>query len=159
MRYTGILVLTIAFFAVRAVCLAQTVSSAELIAHAKDFDNKTVTYSGEVIGDVMKRGEYAWINVNDGVNAIGVWITATMAEEVRSSGDFKHTGDQVEVVGIFNRACGQHGGDLDIHGQTMQIVSSGGPKSCSVDKRKKDWAIKLLGAAAIIWILSLLKMR
>jgi hypothetical protein len=161
MRYAGVMgmALVIVFFAGEAVCLGQTVSSSELIAQAKNFDNKTVTYSGEVIGDVMKRGDFAWINVNDGANAIGVWIAAAMAGEVRSTGNFKRVGDTVEVVGIFNRVCVGHGGDLDIHAQSMRILSSGGVRPCIIDKAKKDWAIKLLGAMAIIWILSLLKMR
>jgi hypothetical protein len=159
MRYTGVIVFAIAFFAFRAPCLAQTVSSAELISHAKDFDNTTVVYSGEVIGDVMARGDHAWINVNDGANAVGVWITAVMSGEIRNSGDFKHRGDKVEVTGVFNRVCGQHGGDLDIHGQSMLIVAPGAPTMCGVDKVKKDWAIKLLGVVAIIWILRFLKIR
>jgi hypothetical protein len=159
MRYICIFVLVIAFFAGTAVCFGQTVSSAELISQAKNFDNKTVTYSGEVIGDVMKRGGFAWINVNDGVNAIGVWITSAVAQEIRSVGDFKHAGDNVEIVGIFNRACVQHGGDLDIHAQSMRVLRPGEPVPCSINKVKKDWAIKLLGVVAIIWILSLLKLR
>jgi hypothetical protein len=159
MRYAWIFVLGIVLFSEQAICLGQPVTSTELISQAKNFDNKTVIYSGEVIGDVMKRGENAWINVNDGANAIGVWITADMAKEVGFAGDFKYTGDSVEVTGVFNRVCGQHGGDLDIHAQTMKVVTPGAPKGCSINKVKKDWAIKLLGVVAIIWILSLLKMR
>jgi hypothetical protein len=41
----------------------------------------------------------------------------------------------------------------------MRIVDSGMPQGCGIDKAKKDWAIKLLGAVAIIWILTLLKTR
>jgi hypothetical protein len=159
MRYAGIVVLIVAFFAGKAVCLGQTISSTELIVRAKNFDNTTVAYAGEVIGDVMKRGDHAWINVNDGSNAVGVWITAAMASEIGSSGDFKHRGDRVEVTGVFNRVCVQHGGDVDIHAQTMRIEAPGAPQGCGIDKAKKDWAIKLLGVAAIIWILSLLKTR
>ncbi|MFA5099913.1 MAG: DNA-binding protein [Candidatus Omnitrophota bacterium] len=130
-----------------------------MIAYPKDFDNKTVTYSGEVIGDVMRRGDHAWINVNDGRSAVGVWITAAMASEIGPAGDFKHTGDIVEVTGVFNRVCVQHGGDLDIHAQSMQVLRRGSLKECVIDKVKKDWAVKLLGVVAILWILSLLKMR
>jgi hypothetical protein len=159
MRYACSIGLVVAFFASTAVCFGQTVPSAELIARAKNFDNKTVTYSGEVIGDVMKRGDFAWINVNDGANAIGVWVTADMEKAIGLTGGFKHAGDRVEIIGTFNRACVQHGGDLDIHAQTVRVVDPGAPKGCGIDKAKKDWAIKLLGVAAIIWILSLLKMR
>ncbi|MDD5775078.1 MAG: DNA-binding protein, partial [Candidatus Omnitrophica bacterium] len=53
-------------FAGAAVCAAQTVSSEELIARPKDFDGTAVVFRGEVIGDIMIRGGYAWINVHDG---------------------------------------------------------------------------------------------
>jgi len=159
MRYLGVLVFAIAFFALRSTCLAQPVSSGQLISGAKNYDGKSVTYSGEAIGDVMVRGDHAWINVNDGANAIGVWITRDMAKEILTVGDYKHSGDMVEVVGMFNRVCVEHGGDLDIHAQTLHIVSAGSPNGRSIDKSKKDWAIKLLGVVALIWILSLLKIR
>ncbi|MFA6384088.1 MAG: DNA-binding protein [Candidatus Omnitrophota bacterium] len=159
MRYACLAVWVAVFFAGRAVCLAQAASSTELIAQAKDFDGKTVIYAGEVVGDVMKRGDNAWINVNDGASAVGVWITGAMAGEVGYAGDFKHAGDKVEIAGVFNRVCGEHGGDLDIHAQSMRVVQPGAPVPCSINKVKKDWAIKLLGVVAIIWTLSLLKLR
>jgi hypothetical protein len=143
----------------QSVCFGQAVTSTDLIGRAKALDGQAVTYAGEVIGDVMKRPGGAWVNVNDGGNAIGVWMPSDMSAGISNTGDFKHAGDQIEISGILNRACGQHGGDLDIHAQSMQVLRAGGPVPCSIDKAKKDWAIKLLGAVAIIWILSLLKMR
>jgi hypothetical protein len=141
------------------LCFGQAVSSADLIAKAKDMDGKQVTYSGEVIGDVMKRGDFAWANINDGANAIGVWLTREMAVQVQMTGDFKHSGDLVEVTGKFNRVCVEHGGDMDIHGQALSLKRPGMSTPHGCDKNKKDWAIRLLGALIIIWILSLLKIR
>jgi hypothetical protein len=146
-------------FLLAGACFAQVIPSADLISRSKDFDDISLEYSGEVIGDVMQRGEYAWINVNDGVNAIGIWIPASMANNIKATGDFKHTGDRVQITGIFHRVCGEHGGDLDIHAKELRIVQSGGQKECNIYKGKRDWTLKLLGVLAIIWILSLLKMR
>ena len=159
MRYACVLGFFTGFFFWNVLCFGQAVPSADLIAKAKELDGKQVTYSGEVIGDVMKRGDFAWANIHDGANAIGVWLTSGMAVEVGLTGDFKHTGDLVEITGIFNRACVEHGGDMDIHAQALSLKRPGMPTPHSCDKNKKDWAIKLLGALVIIWILSLLKTR
>jgi len=48
------------------MAFAQSLSSSELIRNAKEYDGKLIVYSGEVIGDVMLRGEFAWVNINDG---------------------------------------------------------------------------------------------
>ena len=41
-------------------CYAQPlVSSVELIEKAKEIDGKEIVYEGEVIGEVMTRGEYS----------------------------------------------------------------------------------------------------
>jgi hypothetical protein len=159
MRYACVAFLIAVFFSGKAVCLGQPVSSGELISRAKIFDNTTIVYSGEAIGDVMKRSDGTWVNVNDGANAIGVWMPPGTAGGVGVGGDFKHGGDMLEISGIFHRACDQHGGDLDIHAQSVRVLRPGGPVPCGIDKAKKDWAVKLLGVAAIIWILSLLKTR
>lgn len=160
MRRAGIAVFMIAFCAGAAACSAQQISSKDLVSRAKDFDNTAVVYRGEVVGDVMMRGAHAWINVNDGTHAIGVWITAAMAGDISRTGNFKQTGDTVEVTGIFHRACCEHGGDLDIHAQQMRVVVPGAlRKTCGLNRIKKDWVIKLLGVVAIVWILTLLKIR
>lgn len=141
-------------------CPAHAISSTELISQSRDFDGKNVTYAGEVIGDVMRRGGHAWINISDGANAVGAWVPSALAARISQTGDFKHTGDSVEVVGIFNRSCVEHGGDLDIHAEELRIIAAGKPRmTCSLNKVKKDWVVKLLGVVAIVWILTLLKMR
>ena len=102
-----------------------SVTSDDLINNAKDYDKKEVVYSGEVIGDIMKRGENTWINISDGANAIGIWITMDMANEIKYTGKYNFTGDTVKVTGMFNRACSEHGGDLDIHASKIEVIKQG----------------------------------
>ena len=102
-----------------------SVTSDDLINDAKDYDKKEVVYSGEVIGDIMKRGENTWINISDGANAIGIWITMDMANEIKYTGKYNFTGDTVKVTGIFNRACSEHGGDLYIHASNIEVIKQG----------------------------------
>lgn len=102
-----------------------TVKSDDLINNAREYDKKEVVYSGEVIGDIMQRGEYAWINVYDGSNSIGIWITYDEAKKIKYTGSYRYKGDIVEVTGIFNRACPEHGGDFDIHAKSMIVKKEG----------------------------------
>lgn len=130
-------------------CYAQEVSSAELIKEAKQYDGKGVIYRGEAVGDIMIRGEYAWLNVNDGSNAIGIWINKELIKNVEYTGGYNINGDFVKIAGVFNRSCKEHGGDLDIHALSVAKISSGNKIYC----RLNTGAIKL--ALALLCILLL----
>ena len=98
-------------------------------------------FTGEAIGEAMRRGTMAWIHLNDdayglaeagaaaplaGFNGgIGVWLDADDASVISVFGDYKHHGDLVEVTGTFNAACPLHGGDMDIHATSLRIVRPG----------------------------------
>jgi hypothetical protein len=126
-RVAGHAVWVILFFMFFSVpqCDAYTVSSDELIEKAKDLDGREVTYRGEAVTDILGKGGHSWINVNDGDNAIGIWCGTESLREVRFVGNYKHRGDIVEVEGIFNRACPEHGGELDIHAYKVWVVKRG----------------------------------
>jgi len=134
---------------------AQPLSSTELINNAKQLDGKIVTYKGEVIGDVMKRTNFAWVNVNDGINAIGIWVPLSLTREIIYTGSYKAKGDIIEVSGIFNRACPEHGGDLDIHAQTLRKIDSGRFVRGRFNSAKGSQALILLGVLFLVWILTL----
>jgi len=136
-----------------APCFAQAISSTELINNAKSYDGKMVVYKGEVIGDVMPRGKHAWVNINDGNNAIGVWVSRAVAKSIFYTGSYRAKGDVVEVSGIFHRSCPEHGGDLDIHAQVLRKVTSGRVLSERINIDKKNLVLILLGILCIILIL------
>ncbi len=141
-----------------SLCLAQpVVSSSELLSNAKVYDGKEIFYKGEVIGDVMIRGASAWVNLNDGSNAIGIWMSADDSKIIEYSGSYKSKGDILEVTGIFNRACSAHGGDLDIHAQTVRRINAGRDIKERLNTDKVVLTLILLGVVIFLWILSLLK--
>jgi len=117
----------------------EPVPSSGLISDPKKYDGKIIYYEGEVIGDIMKRGEHAWINVNDGSNAMGIWIKTPLADGIKYAGGYKLKGDIVKITGVFNRICTVHGGDMDIHATDMQIVTEGRetPKNAGFEKMIK----------------------
>jgi len=138
------------------VAQAKAVSSTELVEHPKKYDGKTVTFQGEAVGDIMIRGDYAWISVNDdsyrpakvvkeqklsGYNSgHSIWLKKEEAQKITHLGSYRHAGDIVKITGIFNKACTQHGGDMDIHGTSLEVVKRGyalnrpleGPKGLAV---------------------------
>ena len=108
-----------------AKAAAQAVTSTELIEGALALNGKAITYRGEVIGDILYRGDRAWINVSDGANAIGCYIPASEADKIDRVGRYRIVGDTVELTGIFHRDCPEHGGDLDIHADTIIVLKKG----------------------------------
>lgn len=138
---------------------AQPISSAELIKNAKQYDGKMVTYEGEVIGDIMVRGSYAWVNIHDGTLALGAWMSSDAADKIAYTGSYKTKGDWVEVIGVFNRACPEHGGDLDIHVVSFRKIRSGRGIAERQNIEKRNSALILLGVLGGVWILTLLRRR
>jgi len=138
---------------------AQPISSTELINNAAQYDGKIVVYEGEVIGDVMARGAYAWVNVNDGRNAIGIWVDRSLLGDIRVTGSYKAKGDRVEVMGTLQRICKEHGGDMDIHALALRKTYPGRSVHERVNLEKSIFAIILLGVLCLVLILKQLKTK
>ncbi|MFH1398469.1 MAG: DNA-binding protein [Candidatus Omnitrophota bacterium] len=145
-------------FALR-MAYAEPISSVDLINNAKEFDAQTIIYEGEAIGDIMIRGEYAWVNLNDGKNAIGIWLDKAKASEIIYSGSYKSKGDWLEVAGVFHQACLEHGGDLDIHAQFLRKIKSGYAVTQILNWKKINLAASLLFILLTLWILTQLKLK
>jgi hypothetical protein len=156
MRRASIILFFVLFTGI-ASAASRGLSSSELIKNAGEYDGKTIIYSGEAIGDIMLRGESAWVNVSDGDNALGIWMSASLAKEINFTGGYKNRGDSLEITGVFHRACPEHGGDLDIHARSMRKLKAGGPISRGLDPGKKNAIIILFGVLVLIWILTLFK--
>ena len=134
------------------ICYAQVVSSTELISKAKEYDGKTVVYQGEVIGEVMARGEYAWINLNDSKNAIGVWIKKDLTKDIALTGSYRTFGDLAEIEGVFHRSCIEHGGDLDIHATSLRLVKKGNEIVEKISPRRLKTAWVFGAMVVLLWI-------
>ena len=146
---------------------AVEVNSASLVENASAWNGHVVTFTGEAIGEAMVRGKMAWIHLNDdaymwknieegaqlgGYNSgHAVWISADLAIKIRFFGDFKHEGDVVKIVGTFNAACPQHGGDMDIHASTLEIVRVGHPVHHVINSSRAITAGVLLILALILY--------
>ena len=128
----------------------KTIGIDSLINHEKDYNNKTVTVEGEAIGEVLERGDYAWVNINDGTNAIGIWMTESDAKKIEYFGDYKHVGDTLRRTGIFSDDSKAHGGDVDIHAASMDIIKKGSRVDDTVSNSKAITAAILFCSASIV---------
>jgi len=151
------------------------VNSASLVENANLWNGRVITFTGEVIGEAMVRGKMAWIHLNDdaymwknieegaqlgGYNSgHAVWIPADLAIKIRFFGDFKHEGDVVKIVGTFNAACPEHGGDMDIHASTLDIVRVGHPVHHVVNSARAIAAGVLLALALSLYRLRIVIRR
>ncbi|MDP2232009.1 MAG: hypothetical protein Q8K89_00110 [Actinomycetota bacterium] len=143
--------------------------SGGLVEQPKKYDGKTVEFTGEAIGEVMVRGEYAWIHINDdayyvknveegarlgGYNSgMAVWVPASITSRITHYGDFQHEGDIVTVRGVFNAVCAEHGGDMDIHADEL-VVDVRGRHVVDEVKPWKLWlAVALSLIAALLYVM------
>ena len=140
-----VLLLALPFSAPAAAERAPT-GLGELIEHAADYDKTEILFKGEAIGDILWRGAHAWVNLSDGNNsAVGVYMTAESANNITALGAYGQTGDILMVRGVFNRACAEHGGDMDIHAESVEYISRGAAYQPEIP----DWLILLAAAAAV----------
>lgn len=145
-------------------------SSAALVESPKKYDGTTVTFTGEAIAEAMVRDDKAWIHLNDdayylknveegahlgGYNSgMAVWIDASLAKRIQFFGDYKHEGDVVKIRGTFNAACAEHGGDMDIHATSLEIVKAGRDALDPVRPWKLLLAIALAIVAGALYVLN-----
>jgi hypothetical protein len=142
------------------ICYAQeAVSSTELIQNVQEYDGRQVVYEGEVIGEIMKRKQGAWVNISDGENSIGVWMPLELAKAIKYEGGYKVKGDIVQVKGVFNRACVEHGGDLDIHAVSLLTIKSGSLKPEKIIPAKRNLLVILIVILCLILILKISLIR
>jgi len=135
-------------------CLAGTVGSRELINDPGRYDGTTVTFRGEAVGDIMYRGKYGWVNLYDGYAAVGIWTEKENLKDILYLGGYRVKGDIIEVSGMFNKSCPEHGGDLDIHGVSIKRAVPGGVSVIPSDTVKLPAAL-LFTAVVVVVILFL----
>lgn len=144
------------------------IGSGALVERMREYDGMTVTFTGEAVGEAMVRGDHAWVHLNDdayyeknveegaplgGQNTgMPVWVGADLAATIRVFGDYKHEGDVVRVTGVFHDACAEHGGDTDIHAQTLVVVHPGRRVVDEPKPAKLAWAAALSILAGALFV-------
>lgn len=144
------------------------VTSGELIACPTRFDRQPVVFEGEVVRGVLRRGDRAWVQLNDDPYGIGpgplpvhrttlgansgvaVSIPAADADRVTVVGDGSAHGDRLRVEGTFLRADPDDAGAPSIQASAVEIIAVGEPLRAPVSPPRIAVALLLCGAAAAV---------
>lgn len=118
-------IITVIFSSLTVLASEAITPVSELIDRGGEYNSKVVNIQGEAIGELLERGEYSFVNINDGTSAMGIYLKTTDGDMIKYYGDYHNIGDSVRVTGVFNRACKEHGGDMDIHCDSIEVVSDG----------------------------------
>lgn len=159
-KYIKYTICTFGFLLVfNGLSLAQSPTIKDLINNPQKYDNKKVLIEGEVIGHIMKRGDHVWFNINDTTTSIGIWAKAEIADKIQYLGKHAARGDLVRVDGVFYAPCPMHGGDVDIHADSLMVVKTGIAKQLSHNPRKVNILILLTGLMVCLYIIKILKRK
>lgn len=116
-------------------------TSGQVLECPAAFDGRTVSYVGEVVGDVLQRDGGSWLLVNDddyalrtgplgasgvpsGTNSgLSVWLPDPLDERVDTPGRAGVRGDVVLVTGEVLRADPADGGGLTLRAEDVEVVA------------------------------------
>ncbi|HEX3047364.1 MAG TPA: DNA-binding protein [Bacillota bacterium] len=148
-------VLLIVFFAsvTFAIPALANVNSTELIEKGKEFDGQVIGFTGEAIGDPMRRGDFLWLNVKDKDNALGIWVDKNNLPKIRYYGAYNYIGDTLNIQGTFHRSCIEHGGDMDIHATEVSVFQVGRQVKHPVQTYQYTWTVIMLFTAGVSYCL------
>lgn len=142
-------VITVVFSSLTVLASENIIPINELIDNGKEYDDQTITVQGEAIGELLERGENSFLNINDGTSAMGIFLSTEGGQLVNYYGNYHNMGDTVKVKGVFHRACDEHGGDMDIHCNSIELVTKGYKRTHEINKWKII-GILLLSPCAVI---------
>lgn len=147
---------------------AVAVSSRELLGCPAAYHGRRVRYVGEAVGEVLGRGDHAWVQLNDdayheagplphrpdyaGANSgVGVRLPAAPAERIARTGGPRRRGDVVVVEGRFHRAQPGTADAMVIDADRVERVAAGEPTPQPVlpDRRVAALTLGALAAAMV----------
>ena len=131
----------------------RVVTAELLLSKPKLLNQQMVVFKGEAIGDIMPRGDYAWVNVQDDTGVMGIWATREQAGAIQYLGDYLHTGDIIKVKGQFWRADPKLQGEMCIRAHSIEILQTGKRVQHAVSPAKTRLALVLGVLTAILLIL------
>jgi len=96
-------------------------------------DGRPIILEGEIISEPIERNDGCWVNVTDGSIAIGVFFKdCSQTKQVKFWGQHLVRGDIVRIEGKVYKADKETNGELDIQGETLDVVEPGYPTEESI---------------------------
>jgi hypothetical protein len=144
--------------------------SGEVMDCPREFDQHVVEYIGEVVGDVLRRRNGAWVLMNDdayglevgplalhreprGTNSgLPVWLPNPYPDLVESPGRAGVRGDVLRVVGVLHRVDPDDGGGLTIRATSAEVVAPAEKAPEPFDREQALFAILLAALAVVVTV-------
>ena len=136
-----------------------SVTSRDLINSARILDGRAVVMKGEVVGNIMRRDQFAWLSLEDDFNIISVWSPWAMTKGIAFTGNYLHRGDIVEVKGRFYRSDPDLKGEMCIRAEEIKILSHGFKTPHTVNSVKIRLALGLMCLTISLGFLRLMVKR
>lgn len=147
------------------------VSSAAVNACPDSFDGQVVEYIGEVVGDVLRRDDGAWVLVNDdayalqtgplsghtdfrgGNSGLAVWLPEEQADLVDEPGNAERRGDVIRISAVVNRTDPRDGGGLTLRALQTEVLVEAQYLDTPVNWVQAGLALAftLLAGAVVAW--------
>ncbi len=121
----------------------KSVTLNQLIEESGKYDGEAVIVNGEALVEIMERGNDAWVNINDGTNAMGIFMPLEEAKKIKLFGEYHTLGDKIEIEAVFNRSCKIHGGDMELHFIKYKNITPGQDRVTQINKQNLALAIGL----------------
>ncbi|MEW6103731.1 MAG: hypothetical protein AB1630_07985 [bacterium] len=97
---------------------------------------KAVEIEAEVVGKLIKRGNFYLLNINDKTGGIGVFIKIDKCPKIEYYGRYGVIGDRIRVFGIFHPVCKEHWGKMDIHSSSIEVLEKGKIQKERINKNR-----------------------
>jgi hypothetical protein len=145
------------------------VTSAQVLGCPVAFDGRSVTFVGELVGDLLTRDGGAWVLVNDddyalelgplpshrdrrGTNSgLSVWLPEGLHRQVTGLGGPGQRGDLVRIDGVVRRADRSDGGGLTLRADSLEVLSPAAPVEEPLNVAQVWLAVGALATAAAVW--------
>ena len=132
-----------------------------LTAVNRALNGATVSFSGEVIGDVINAGDgNVWVNILSSGASIGVLMSAEDAEGITYGASYSTTGTTLQITGVYSIACADHQGELDVHATEVTVLDDGGKITHTVQRNDVVMGLVLcLIGFALLLVFSIARRR
>ncbi|BBJ27821.1 DNA-binding protein [Athalassotoga saccharophila] len=138
-------------FFVSVIFAMPTIS--DMINNPSTYDGKFLTVQGQAVGSIMRRGDYAWVNMTDGSQTLGFWMPYSLATQIKYTASYNFKGDLLTVEGTFVAMSLKHDGDMEFDVSKIVKIVPGGRIAHKIDLDKVIFLIFLSLIVSLLWIL------
>ncbi len=138
-------------FFVSVIFAMPTIS--DMISNPGIYNGKFLTVQGQAVGSVMRRGDYAWVNMTDGTQTLGFWMTYSLARQIKYTASYDFKGDLLTVEGTFVAMSLKHDGDMEFDVSKIVKIIPGEKIVHTIDFDRIIFLIVISVIALFLWIL------